>query len=139
MTNTVVAMTNTVANLDEARRIDEARGIEAVRHFQAARGRYPGMVDAYQRARVEITADDRSNETTAQEQTARDITSSVPVIETSACQFEIPACQFEIPAYQFESPEPEPGYLDDFVAEMEAVSGPVDEAMLDEMAARYFT
>ena len=44
----------------------------------------------------------------------------------------------EITSRGFDSPHPQPGYLDDLVAEMEAVSGPVDESMVPEMTARYF-
>lgn len=43
-----------------------------------------------------------------------------------------------ISAHLFEGPHPEPGYLDDLVAEMKTVSGPVDKALVDEMTVRYF-
>ena len=62
----LVVMRDTVDDFDEARRA------EAVRYFQAARGRYPGMMDTYQRARLaEIEADNRSDEAVALERAAR--------------------------------------------------------------------
>ena len=58
--------------VDTADDFDEARRAEAVRYFQAARGRYPGMMDTYQRARLaEIKADDHSDEAAAPERAAR--------------------------------------------------------------------
>ena len=38
----------------------------------------------------------------------------------------------EITDRGFAGPCPEPGYLDDLVADMEAVSGPMDESLVDE-------
>lgn len=65
---------------DTAEDFDEARRIEAVRRFQVARGRYPGMMATYQRARLaEIEADDRSDEAAARERAARTRASREPV------------------------------------------------------------